>query len=111
MSEAAETSSNTLVINGGQGTTSDGIPADGTGEKRPNRPCAPPNSSSTDMNQGVLQIDPWLAPFKDALKRRFSKAREWIKTIDDTEGGLDKFSKACSFRFHSCLADLLIVFS
>lgn len=50
----------------------------------------------TDTNQGVLQIDPWLAPFKDALKRRFSKAREWIKTIDDTEGGLNKFSKVCT---------------
>lgn len=54
---------------------------------------------SADIMQGVLQIDPWLAPFKDALKRRFSKAKEWIKTIDDTEGGLDKFSKARGFHY------------
>lgn len=45
------------------------------------------------MVQGVLQVDPWLSPFQDALKRRYSKAKEWIKTIDDTEGGLAKFSK------------------
>lgn len=55
-------------------------------------------SPPSDINQGVLQIDPWLAPFKDALRRRFSKAKEWIKTIDDTEGGLDKFSKVCVFH-------------
>ncbi len=38
-------------------------------------------------------IDPWLSPFKEALKRRFSKATEWIDTINATEGGLDKFSQ------------------
>jgi 1,4-alpha-glucan branching enzyme len=42
---------------------------------------------------GVVELDPWLAPFKDALKSRFAKTQEWIKTIDETEGGLDKFSK------------------
>ncbi len=42
---------------------------------------------------GVVKLDPWLAPFQDALKRRFTKAKEWIKTINDTEGGIDKFSR------------------
>jgi hypothetical protein len=42
---------------------------------------------------GVVQLDPWLSPFKDALKHRFSKAQQWIKTIDETEGGLEKFSR------------------
>jgi len=55
-------------------------------------------SSSSDLgtdapHSGVLKLDPWLSPFQDALKRRFSKAQEWIKRIDETEGGLDKFSK------------------
>jgi 1,4-alpha-glucan branching enzyme len=45
---------------------------------------------------GVLKLDPWLEPFKEALKRRYSKAQEWIKKIDETEGGLDKFSKVCA---------------
>ncbi|KAF2397296.1 1,4-alpha-glucan-branching enzyme [Trichodelitschia bisporula] len=42
---------------------------------------------------GVCQLDPWLSPFKDALRHRFSLAQKWIKTIDETEGGLEKFSR------------------
>ena len=41
-------------------------------------------------------IDPWLSPFKDALKRRFAKSKEWIAKIDETEGGLEKFSRVSS---------------
>lgn len=43
--------------------------------------------------EGVVQLDPWLSPFKDALRRRYSKAQKWIKTINETEGGLEKFSR------------------
>ncbi|MCJ1450311.1 alpha-1,4-glucan branching enzyme [Mycoblastus sanguinarius] len=42
---------------------------------------------------GVVQLDPWLEPFTDALRSRYSHAQKWIKTINDTEGGLDKFSR------------------
>jgi len=42
---------------------------------------------------GVIKLDPWLSPFKDALRSRYSKAQQWIKTFDVTEGGLDKFSQ------------------
>jgi 1,4-alpha-glucan branching enzyme len=45
---------------------------------------------------GVLRLDPWLEPFSGALKRRFAKAQGWIKTINDTEGGLEKFSRGAS---------------
>ena len=38
-------------------------------------------------------MDPWLSPFKDALRSRYGRAQKWIKTIDETEGGLDNFSK------------------
>ncbi|KAL7787072.1 hypothetical protein V8C37DRAFT_412214 [Trichoderma ceciliae] len=41
----------------------------------------------------VIKLDPWLGPFSDTLKRRYSKAQEWIKVINESEGGLDKFSK------------------
>lgn len=41
----------------------------------------------------MIKLDPWLEPFKDALRSRYSHAQKWIKTIDETEGGLDKFSK------------------
>ncbi|KAH8781827.1 alpha-glucan branching enzyme [Hyaloscypha finlandica] len=42
---------------------------------------------------GVVALDPWLAPFKESLKARYNKAQEWIKTINETEGGLEKFSR------------------
>ncbi|KAK4043609.1 alpha-glucan branching enzyme [Parachaetomium inaequale] len=70
MDPIAVNSSNTMV--GGGKVAEDDIPKDGT---------------------GVLKLDPWLSPFQDSLKRRYAKAQEWIKRIDDAEGGLDKFSK------------------
>ncbi|TID20161.1 1-4-alpha-glucan-branching enzyme [Venturia nashicola] len=42
---------------------------------------------------GVITLDPWLEPFKDSLRSRYAKAQSWIKTINDTEGGLEKFSR------------------
>lgn len=45
---------------------------------------------------GVIQLDPYLSPFKDALKSRYNKAQSWIKTINETEGGLEKFSRVRS---------------
>ncbi|KAK3997102.1 alpha-glucan branching enzyme [Cladorrhinum sp. PSN332] len=63
--------SNTLT-NGAATAGQDDIPNDGT---------------------GVIKLDPYLSPFKEALQRRFSRAHDWIKKIDETEGGLEKFSK------------------
>ncbi|OCL07830.1 glycoside hydrolase family 13 protein [Glonium stellatum] len=42
---------------------------------------------------GIVQLDPWLSPFKDALRSRYTKAQQWIKTINETEGGMEKFTK------------------
>ncbi|CCE27404.1 1,4-alpha-glucan-branching enzyme [Claviceps purpurea] len=42
---------------------------------------------------GVVKLDSWLEPFSDALRRRYTKAKEWIKTIDANEGGLETFSR------------------
>lgn len=42
---------------------------------------------------GIIQLDPWLGDFKEPLKERFAKAKKWIETIDQTEGGLEKFSR------------------
>ena len=53
----------------------------------------PSDSNIPADGTGVLQLDPWLEPFKDALKSRYSKAQQWIKTINDTEGGLEQFSR------------------
>ncbi|KHN97821.1 1,4-alpha-glucan branching enzyme [Metarhizium album ARSEF 1941] len=57
---------------GAAGLTPDDIPRDGT---------------------GVVKLDPWLEPFREALKRRYSKARDWIGRIEATEGGLEQFSR------------------
>lgn len=40
-------------------------------------------------------MDPYLEPFKGALKHRFDMAQKWIKTINEHEGGLEKFSRVC----------------
>lgn len=62
-------------------------------------PCVNFPKSPNDQ-AGVIKLDPWLEPFKDALKHRFAKAQKWIKTINETEGGLEKFSRGYeSFGF------------
>jgi 1,4-alpha-glucan branching enzyme len=40
-----------------------------------------------------VKLDPWLSPFKESLRHRYKKAQDWIQKIEDTEGGLDQFSK------------------
>jgi 1,4-alpha-glucan branching enzyme len=42
---------------------------------------------------GVIKLDPWLEPFKETIKYRFNETQKWIKKIDDTEGGLEVFSR------------------
>jgi hypothetical protein len=41
----------------------------------------------------VVKLDPWLEPFSDALRRRYAKAQQWIKQINDIEGGVETFSR------------------
>ena len=48
----------------------------------------------TSFLAGIVQLDPYLEPFVGALKSRYAKAQQWIKTINETEGGLEKFSRA-----------------
>lgn len=42
---------------------------------------------------GVIRLDPYLEPYKGVLKRRHTKAQEWIKKFTDAEGSLEKFSR------------------
>lgn len=59
------------------------------------RELQPGSTQWTDqLTTGIVQLDPYLEPFKDALKSRYAKAQQWIKTIQETEGGLEKFSRA-----------------
>ncbi|CEJ92171.1 Putative 1,4-alpha-glucan branching enzyme [[Torrubiella] hemipterigena] len=41
---------------------------------------------------GITKLDPYLEPFSEALRRRYTKAQQWISTINEKEGGIDKFS-------------------
>lgn len=34
-----------------------------------------------------------LEPFRPALESRFESYLKWVKVIEETEGGIDKFSK------------------
>lgn len=95
MADTAEHASNTLVQDGGQAAPG----TDSAQDLGMPHTCehASTSEDTADMLPGVLQIDPWLSPFQDVLKRRVSRAQDWIKKIDDTEGGLTKFTKArCS---------------
>lgn len=83
-------------------TGSDAVPADGTGMASLTCHCL------MLIGLGVVQLDPWLSPFKDALRSRYSHAQKWIKTINDTEGGLEKFSRVS--QLIRCLWPLLIIF-
>jgi 1,4-alpha-glucan branching enzyme len=85
MDSTNEHSSNSLMNHG----AASGIPNDGTGKFQ-----CPPEWQTADV-PGVVALDPWLAPFKESLKARYNKAQEWIKTINETEGGLEKFSRVC----------------
>jgi len=56
-------------------------------------PASVENKKVPADGTGVLELDPWLEPYKEHLKSRYAKANEWIQKLNDTEGGLDKFSR------------------
>jgi hypothetical protein len=58
-----------------------------------------------DCFLGVVKLDPWLEPFSGALRRRYSKAQDWIKSINDSEGGIDKFSKVSILNCNDTRSD------
>merc|ERR1712113_1112917 len=53
----------------------------------------PPSNDIPNDGTGVIALDPYLEPHKAALRSRFTKAQQWLKTIQDTEGWLEKFSR------------------
>jgi 1,4-alpha-glucan branching enzyme len=87
MTEIAEQSSNTLLSGPGAGVSNDGT---GTLDPSPESCCCVWTNTATI---GVIELDPYLSPFKDVLKRRYTKAQDWVKKLADTEGGIEKFSR------------------
>ena len=67
------------------------IPSDGTGEYT--AIFCSGTMFTNNFLPGVVQLDPYLEPFTDAIKRRYATAQSWINTINQTEGGLEKFSR------------------
>jgi len=51
------------------------------------------SSSFLILLLGIVELDPYLTPFEGALRSRYSKTQQWIKTINAHEGGLEKFSR------------------
>jgi hypothetical protein len=74
------------------------IPNDGTGTIN-----GALESSRKLTLPGVVKLDPWLSPFKESLKHRYNKAQGWIKTINETEGGMEKFSRVHQLRIFPIL--------
>jgi hypothetical protein len=72
------------------------IPSDGTGKT-----CNWNSRKAADDHLGVVTLDPWLGPYKEGLRSRFSKTQAWIKTIEESEGGLEKFSRVPGLQSHS----------
>jgi 1,4-alpha-glucan branching enzyme len=55
---------------------------------------------------GVCLTDPWLSPFVDALKYRYSYYQHWMEKIQQSAGGLDQFSRGWEyFGFNYSPAD------
>lgn len=55
---------------------------------------APSNDTIPADGTGVVQLDPWLGPWKDEIRHRYNVAKEWIDKFNKYEGGLDQFSKS-----------------
>lgn len=85
MDNVNEESVNSIMTKG----PANGLPNDGTGMQSRFETLV----NQTNASTGVIQLDPWLSPFKDSLRKRYSKAQDWITAINKSEGGLDKFSR------------------
>ncbi|GAA5860265.1 hypothetical protein JCM8547_003447 [Rhodosporidiobolus lusitaniae] len=60
---------------------------------------APPEKRKSPF--AVIQEDDYLAPFEAAIQARTDKYQQWLDTIDQHEGGVDKFSQAyTSYGLH-----------
>lgn len=105
MAAVADESANSLAK--ASAGAAPGVPNDGTGTSRLSLPASCRQHflaafETHSVPPGVLQLDPWLEPFQDALKRRYAKAQDWIKRINEVEGGLEKFSRVRVLSPSSC---------
>ncbi|GAB5587598.1 alpha-1 [Umbelopsis nana] len=57
-------------------------------EVEPGRVLTMPEDGS-----GVTVLDPWLEPYKDSLRSRYSKFKSWVSKIDESANGYDSFTR------------------
>ncbi|KAI9015855.1 1,4-alpha-glucan-branching enzyme GBE1 [Phycomyces nitens] len=46
---------------------------------------------------GLTVLDPWLDPFKDALRQRYNFFNQWREKINESVGGYDNFTKGYEY--------------
>lgn len=46
-----------------------------------------------DNLPGAVKIDPWLMPYVDTIARRKAISEDWLKRLEEDEGGIIKFSE------------------
>ncbi|ODQ63126.1 glycoside hydrolase [Nadsonia fulvescens var. elongata DSM 6958] len=59
---------------------------------------------------GIVDLDPYLTPFKQDIARRQATAQQWIKQLDRDEGGLVNFAAGYTKFGFNVLADNTIVY-
>ncbi|KAF9961855.1 alpha-1,4-glucan branching enzyme [Mortierella alpina] len=65
-------------------------------------------ATSLEDGTGVIQLDPWLAPYTIALQERYAAYKAWRETIDK-EGGYEKFTRGYE-RFGFQISDTGITY-
>lgn len=44
--------------------------------------------------EALIDLDPWLGPYREPLQKRYDLYANWYQKIQDSEGGLDQFTKS-----------------
>ena len=57
----------------------------------------PAEKSPRPDGTGLIDLDPWLEPYADALRRRFEHYQTTLKCVRDTEGTLEQFSRGYEY--------------
>ena len=63
------------------------------GEPMAEHESAASTGSSPADGTGLVQHDPWLGPYADALRRRYQLYQEKRQRIIDAEGSLERFAR------------------
>ena len=57
----------------------------------------PAGSSTRNDGTGLIDLDPWLEPYADALRHRYANYQAALRNIESAEGSLDAFSQGYTY--------------